>query len=194
MYEQEKRQAKLIYRLPLMLALTGLALLLLQWTLSFSSMEAFQDFVMLLRHNWYILILPAALLLLYLFRAPAKIAFIAAGTSAVLLCIQLFAAFLRSYQDSALAVWFPGNTLLISLRTALQQPTFTSVLQLCTDLVLLSVCASSVFVCMRYASIRQKTALRAAHRQHPTIPKEEENTPTSVQSGDALESTRVSVK
>ena len=70
MNAKERKRAKLMYRFPLLLALTGLVLLLLHWALGFASMDAFGELLPLVRRNWYILVLPGELLLLYHFRAP----------------------------------------------------------------------------------------------------------------------------
>ena len=62
MNAKERKRAKLMYRFPLLLALTGLVLLLLQWALGFASMDAFGELLPLVQRNWYILVLPVALL------------------------------------------------------------------------------------------------------------------------------------
>ena len=61
MNAKERKRAKLMYRFPLLLALTGLVLLLLHWVLGFSSMDAFGELLPLVRRNWYILVLPVVL-------------------------------------------------------------------------------------------------------------------------------------
>ena len=52
MNAKERKRAKLMYRFPLLLALTGLVLLLLHWALGFSSMDAFGELLPLVRRNW----------------------------------------------------------------------------------------------------------------------------------------------
>ena len=121
MNAKERKRAKLMYRFPLLLALTGLVLLLLQWALGFASMDAFGELLPLVQRNWYILVLPVALLLLYLFRAPVAAAYGGAAVGAVLFLIQLVVSFLlrRSGGDAAgLAAWIPGHGLFSSLRRA----------------------------------------------------------------------------
>ena len=169
MNAKERERAKLMYRFPLLLALTGLALLLLHWALGFASMDAFGELLPLARQrNWYILVLPVALLLLYLFRAPVAAAYGGAAVGAVLLLIQLVVSFLlrRSGGDAmGLAAWIPGHGLFSSLQVLAAQVSAASILAFAADLALVLCNASTIFSCMGYVSALRQATERATQRQ-----------------------------
>ncbi len=168
MNAKERKRAKLMYRFPLLLALTGLVLLLLQWALGFASMDAFSELLPLVRRNWYILVLPVALLLLYLFRAPVAAAYCGAAVGAVLFLIQLVVSFLlrRSGGDAVgLAAWIPGHGLFSSLQALAAQVSAARILAFAADLALVLCNASAIFSCMGYISALRQATERAAQRQ-----------------------------
>ena len=169
MNAQERTRAKLMYRCPLLLALTGLVLLLLQWALGFASMDAFGELLPLVQRNWYILVLPVALLLLlYLFRAPVAAAYGGAAVGAVLFLIQLVVSFLlrRSGGDAmGLAAWIPGHGLFSSLQVLAAQVSAASILAFAADLALVLCNASTIFSCMGYVSALRQATERATQRQ-----------------------------
>lgn len=167
MNAKERKRAKLMYRFPLLLALTGLVLLL-QWALGFASMDAFGELLPLVQRNWYILVLPVALLLLYLFRAPVAAAYGGAAVGAVLFLIQLVVSFLlrRSGGDAmGLAAWIPGHGLFSSLQVLAAQVSAASILAFATDLALVLCNASTIFSCMGYVSALRQATERATQRQ-----------------------------
>ena len=168
MNAKERKRAKLMYRFPLLLALTGLVLLLLQWALGFASMDAFGELLPLVQRNWYILVLPVALLLLYLFRAPVAAAYGGAAVGAVLFLIQLVVSFLlrRSGGDAmGLAAWIPGHGLFSSLQVLAAQVSAASILAFAADLALVLCNASTIFSCMGYVSALRQATERATQRQ-----------------------------
>lgn len=168
MNAKERKRAKLMYRFPLLLALTGLVLLLLQWALGFASMDAFGELLPLVQRNWYILVLPVALLLLYLFRAPVAAAYGGAAVGAVLFLIQLVVSFLlrRSGSDAmGLAAWIPGHGLFSSLQALAAQVSAASILAFAADLALVLCNASTIFSCMGYVSALRQATERATQRQ-----------------------------
>lgn len=168
MNAKERKRAKLMYRFPLLLALTGLVLLLLHWVLGFSSMDAFGELLPLVRRNWYILVLPVVLLLLYLFRAPVAAAYGGAAVGAVLFLIQLVVSFLlrRSGGDAVgLAAWIPGHGLFSSLQALAAQVSAASILAFAADLALVLCNASIIFSCMGYVSALRQATERATQRQ-----------------------------
>ena len=114
---KERKRARLMYLFPLMLALTGLALLFFEWALSFEDLNALQDLKFLLQHNWCILLLPIILMILCLIRIPPLGAYIAAGGAAVLFLLQLIVAFLmRNSGADSFAAWIPGNALFAAIQ------------------------------------------------------------------------------
>ncbi|MEI3129442.1 MAG: hypothetical protein V8S89_00755 [Oscillospiraceae bacterium] len=157
-----------MYRFPLLLALTGLVLLLLHWALGFASMDAFGELLPLVWRNWYILVLPVVLLLLYLFRAPVAAAYGGAAVGAVLFLIQLVVSFLlrRSGGDAVgLAAWIPGHGLFSSLQALAAQVSAASILAFAADLALVLCNASTIFSCMGYVSALRQATERATQRQ-----------------------------
>ena len=167
MNAKERKRAKLMYRFPLLLALTGLVLLL-HWALGFASMDAFGELLPLVQRNWYILVLPVALLLLYLFRAPVAAAYGGAAVGAVLFLIQLVVSFLlrRSGGDAmGLAAWIPGHGLFSSLQVLAAQVSAASILAFAADLALVLCNASTIFSCMGYVSALRQATERATQRQ-----------------------------
>ena len=110
----------------------------------------------------------AALLLLYLFRAPVAAAYGGAAVGAVLFLIQLVVSFLlrRSGGDAVgLAAWIPGHGLFSSLQVLAAQVSAASILAFATDLALVLCNASTIFSCMGYVSALRQATERATQRQ-----------------------------
>ena len=91
---KERKRARLMYLLPMMLALTGLALLVLEWAVSFDDLNTLSELLFLLKSNWYIILLPVVLMVFYFIRIQPVGAYIGAGLAALLLLVQLIVAVL----------------------------------------------------------------------------------------------------
>ena len=167
---KERKRARLMYLFPMMLALTGLALLFFEWALSFDDLNALQDLKALLQHNWYILILPVILMILCAIRIPPLGAYIAAGTAALLFLIQLIVAFLLGRSGGAaagLVAWTPGNGLFVAIRSVKDGWTLSGGTALFAHLCLMLTNLSAVFSCLYYVRIKNLSDRRRAQAAQP---------------------------
>lgn len=160
---KERKRARLMYLFPMMLALTGLALLILEWALNFTDLDALLDFKSLLTHNWYILLLPTALLVLYLIRVQPLGAYIGAGIGGVLFLIQLLVAFLLGVGGgtaSGFTALVPGHDLFVCIRTVRAGWTVAAGIGLFANLCLILCNLSAVFSCMYYVRVKNRSDWR----------------------------------
>ena len=165
MTHKEKKRGRLMFLLPLMLALTGLAFLLFNWVLQFSTLDALSDLKQLMQRNWYILLLPLIFLVLYLIKVPPLGAYIGAGVAAVCFLIQLIVAlilFRSGKQADGLVQWVPAHTLLQNVQAAIYSVSLEHVLALLSDLCLLVANLSAVFSCLGYVQVKNESDLRQA--------------------------------
>lgn len=169
---KERKRARLMYLFPLMLALTGLALLFFEWALSFDDLNALQDLKLLLQHNWFILLLPLILMILCAIRVPPLGAYIAAGVAALLFLVQLVVAFLLGRSGGAaagLAAWIPGNALFAAIRSVKDGWTLAGGVQLFAHLCLVLTNLSAVFSCLGYVRVKTLSDRRRSAQRETTV-------------------------
>lgn len=167
---KERKRARLMYLFPLMLALTGLALLFFEWALAFDDLNALQDLKAIFQHNWYILILPLALMILCAVRVPPLGAYIAAGVAALLFLIQLVIAFLLGSSGgnaAGLVALVPGNALFVAIRAIKDGWTLSGGVRLFAHLSLVLSNLSAVFSCMYYVRVKTMSDRRRANLAKP---------------------------
>ncbi len=184
MNRRERRYGRM-FLLPLLLGLTGIALLVLAWVLELhgtgasgaldSALRAssFRDVFLhsgllkslgaVVRPNCVILILPALLLLLYLIRIPPKYARYAVG---LCLAVALFhvavVLYCGKHAPSALCLKVPGYDLLRHLRSARVDKRFINVLPACADGAFLLSSISAVFTSLIYCFVKARSERRNA--------------------------------
>ena len=163
MNRRERRKGRAMYLLPLMLALTGMALLPLEWVLRINDFNSFQDLRQTMVHTLPILIYPVILLGLYVFRVPPKAARVFSLVSLAVTLLHLLVIFLCANRAATgLLVWIPGHTLLASLAALRSAVTAQSVLLFCSDAAMLLCNVCAIPGCLRYAAVKKKSDLRNA--------------------------------
>ena len=164
---KERKRARLMYLFPLMLALTGLALLFFEWALAFDDLNALVDLKQIMQHNWFILILPLILMILCMIRIPPLGAYIASGVAALLFLIQLVVAFLlglRGGSPAGLVAWVPGNELFVAIRAVKDGWTISGGVGLFAHLCLVLTNLSAIFSCMYSVRVKNKSDRRRADK------------------------------
>ena len=162
MDRRERRYGRM-YLLPLLLGLTGMALLVLQWGLRVKGFDEFGTLDADLRRSCVILIYPAILLILYLVRIPPKVARIVAGVSLVLALFHLvIALYCGSHIPTALCLKIPGYGLLANAKTLRTDKSFGNVLLTCSDAAFVLSTVSSIFTCLVYSFVKAHSERRNA--------------------------------
>ncbi len=162
MNRRERRYGRM-YLLPLLLALTGLALLPLEWVLRLEGFDAFGELAQVMRLNWYIVIYPVILMFLYIFRIPPKVARILAYISLALALFQLGVVFCyKSQSPNGFLSWVPGCKLLSHIQALQLRRSAQNILLTCADACFLLCNLSAVFTCLIYADIKAKSDRRNA--------------------------------
>ena len=162
---KERKRARLMYLLPMMLALTGLALLVLEWAVSFDDLNTLSELLFLLKSNWYIILLPVVLMVFYFIRIQPVGAYIGAGLAALLLLVQLIVAVLLGRNGGSatgLVAWVPGHGLFTSIGAARGGWGIGSGLALFANLCLVLSNFSAVFSCLYYVQVKRKSDRRLA--------------------------------
>ncbi len=178
MNRRERRHGRM-FLLPLLLGLSGIALLVLEWVLqlrgsgsgvldaamragSFKEIFGFlKSLGAILRPNLVILVLPLILLVLYLIRIPPKAARIA---SLVLLAAALFHVIVVLYcgghAPNALFRKVPGYGLLAHAKNMRLNKNADSALLTFADAAFVLSTVSSVFTCLIYSLVKARSEER----------------------------------
>ena len=184
MNRRERRYGRM-YLPPLLLGLTGIALLVLAWVLEVQSAGgagaldsalragSFRDVFLhsgllkslgaRVRPSCVILILPAIRLVLYLIRIPPKYARIAAGVSLALALFHLvIALYCGSHTPTPLCLRVPGYGLLANAKTLRTDKSFGNVLLTCSDAAFVLSSVSGIFSCLVYSFVKAHSDRRNA--------------------------------
>ena len=184
MNRRERRRGRM-YLLPLLLGLTGIALLVLEWVLRIQSAggsgaldtalrSGSVDDVFLhggllpsllaaIRPSLPILILPAILLILYLCRIPPKAArFVACGVFLVFLVQLIVIIQCGKHDPGAFALRVPGHSLLVDYRAFRADRTVGNFLPFCAGLCFLLSTFTAVCSCLIYSFVKARSDRRNA--------------------------------
>ena len=184
MNRRERRYGRM-YLPPLLLGLTGIALLVLAWVLELqgagasgaldSAMRAsslrdvflhsglLKSLDAVLRPNLVIFILPAILLVLYLIRIPPKYARFAVGLClAAALLHTVIVLYCGKHTATVFCMKFPGYDLLRHLRSARLDRRFLNVLPACADGAFFLSTVSAVFTTLVYCFVKAHSEKRNA--------------------------------
>lgn len=160
MNRRERRYGRM-YLLPLLLALTGLALLPLEWVLRLSDFDAFGDLSQTVVHNIIILVYPIILMFLFLFRISPKaarvFAFISLGLSLAQLALILYCS---KNPAHGYMLWVPGYMLLPHINALKSDRNAQNILLTASDICFATCNLSSVFTCLIYAAIKTRSEKR----------------------------------
>ena len=184
MNRRERRYGRM-YLLPLLLGLTGIALLVLEWVLQLHGSGAsgpldaalragsFRDVFLhsgllksldaVVRPNLVILIFPLLLLALYLIRIPPKVSRIVIGAA---LLVALFhvavVLYCGKHDPTPLCLKVPGYGLLAHLRSAQVDKRFIKILPASADGAFVLSSVSTVFTCLAYTLAKAHSERRNA--------------------------------
>lgn len=163
MNRRERRRGRTMYLLPLMLALTGLALLPLEWVLRINDFDSFLNLRQMVLQALPAVLYPLVLWGLYLFRVSPKTAKTFSLVSVGLTLAQLIVILLCARKPAAgLAAWIPGHALLRSVSALRGETTAQNVLLVCSDAAMLLTPFSAIFSCLRYAAVKKQSDARNA--------------------------------
>lgn len=162
MNRRERRYGRM-YLLPLLLALTGMSLLVLEWVLRIDGFGDFDELNQALLHCSLSLLYPMVLLFLYVFRISPKTARIVSLVSIVLLLIQLFfVIYCATHQAAGLMAWIPGHMLLRSIKQLQTVDSARNVLLTISDSCFVLSALTSVFTPLLYAYVKTRSDERNA--------------------------------
>ena len=162
MNRRERRYGRM-YLLPLLLALTGPALLVLEWALRLDGFDGFDELRETLLHSSFSLLYPIVLMFSYIFRISPKTARIFSIVSLVLLLTQLFfVIYCATHQATGLMPWIPGHMLLRSIKQLQTVENARNVLLTLSDACFVLSTLSTVFTCLIYAHVKTRSEARNA--------------------------------
>ena len=184
MNRRERRRGRM-FLLPLLLGLTGIALLVLEWVLLLQGADGsgaldaalrvgdvddvflhgglLPSLLSAIRPNLTILILPAILLILYLCRIPPKAARIAACAVFALFLVHLIVVIQCGKHDpSAFALRVPGHDLLIHYRAVKSEKTVRGILLAAADLCFVLSTFTAVCSTLIYSFVKARSDKRNA--------------------------------
>lgn len=162
MNRRERRYGRM-YLLPLLLALTGLSLLPLEWVLRLSSFDAFGDLAQTMLHSCISLFYPLVLMVLFACRISPKSARIVSIVSLALTLVHLILILVcNSKTPQGLLLWVPGRMLVADFHNLQAVKNAQNRLLAYSDLCFLLCNLSSVFTCLIYAAIKTKSDKRNA--------------------------------
>ena len=212
MNRRERRRGRM-YLLPLLLGLTGIALLVLEWVLLLQGADGsgaldaalragdvddvflhgglLPSLLATVRPNLPVFILPAILLILYLCRISPKAARIAACVVLALFLVQLIVVIQCGKHDpTAFARRVPGHDLLVHHRALQAEKTVRNYLPFLADLCFVlstftAVCASLIYSFVKARSDRRNAEFdrRNAYLNRPAQPAQ----PAAVAAPEALD-------
>ena len=180
----ERRRGRM-FLLPLLLGLTGIALLVLEWVLLLQGADGsgaldaalrvgdvddvflhgglLQSLLAAIRPSLPVLILPAILLILYLCRIPPKAARIVAGLVLVLFLVQLVVVIqCGKHAPTDFALRIPGHELLVRYRTVKAEKTVRNLLPFCSDLCFVLSTFTAVLSTLIYSFVKARSDKRNA--------------------------------
>ena len=162
MNRRERRYGRM-YLLPLLLALSGLAVLVLEWVLRLEGFDVFDELKQTLLRNSVSLIYPVVLLFLYVFRISPKTARVFSIVSLVLLLTQLILViYCMTHQAQGLILWIPGHMLLRNIKNLQLLRNARNVLLTFADACFVLSSLSAVFNCLIYAFVKTRSEARNA--------------------------------
>ncbi len=164
----ERRYGRM-YLLPLLLALTGLALLVLEWVLCLEGFGNFEELRLAMGHNILSLLYPIVLMFLFIFRIPPKTARIFSIVSLGLSLVQFILIIIcMNKVPSAFFHWIPGHLFLAHVRALQLVRNAQNVLLTCADACFVISNLSAVFTCLMYAYVKTRSDCRNAEfdRKH----------------------------
>lgn len=162
MNRRERRYGRM-YLLPLLLALTGMSLLVLEWVLRIDGFGDFEELKQTLLHCTLSLLYPTVLLFLYAFRVSPKVAKIFSIVSIVLLLVQLFfVIYCATHQAIGLMAWIPGHMLLRSIKQLQTVENARNILLTLSDSCFVLSTLSTVFTTFLYAYVKTRSDERNA--------------------------------
>lgn len=162
MNRRERRYGRM-YLLPLLLALSAMSLLVLEWVLRLEGFDGFDELRQTMLRSSVSLIYPMVLMGLFVFRIPPKTARIFSIVSLVLLLAQLILViYCKSHQIQGLMVWVPGHMLLRNVENLQILRSAQNVLLTCADACFVLSNLSAVFSCLIYALVKTRSDVRNA--------------------------------
>lgn len=162
MNRRERRYGRM-YLLPLLLALTGLALLPLEWVLRLSGFDAFGDLAQTVIYNCLCVAYPLVLMFLFVFRVPPKVARIFAFVSLALALAQLIVVlYCNKNAPHDLLLWIPGHMLLPHINALKEVKNAQNVLLTASDACFVLSTLSAVGTCLIYAAVKIRSDKRNA--------------------------------
>lgn len=176
MNRRERRLGRL-YLLPLLLGLTGISLLVLEWVLRLEGFDAFGELKGTVVHCLPCLVYPLVLLVLYIAKVSPKVGrvfcFVSLGLTLLLLVLAYTA---REAGPQGGLIWFPGASLFYHRNQLKLFPSFGAKLLFWSDLCFVSGYLSAVFTCTLYAFMKTKSIARneAFDRKHAVLLQQKE--------------------
>ncbi len=162
MNRRERRYGRM-YLLPLLLALTGMALLVLEWVLRAEGFEGFSELKQTMLRSSLSLLYPVVLLFLYVFRIQPKYARIFSIVSLCLSLIQLILIICcMKHPAQGLLSWMPGHGLLYHVSAQQTLQTTENLLLIWSDAAFVLSNLSAVFTCLVYAKVKISSDQRNA--------------------------------
>jgi len=162
MNRRERRYGRM-YLLPLLLALTGLALLVLEWALRLEGFGGFEELDLSIRHNIFSLLYPAVLMFLFIFRIPPKTARIFSIVSLGLSLFQfIIVLYCKENAPKEFMLWIPGHMFLSHVQALQIIRNAQNVLLACSDACFILCNLSAVFTCLIYAYVKTRSESRNA--------------------------------
>ncbi len=162
MNRRERRWGRM-YLLPLLLALTALALLPLEWVLRLEGFDEFDELKYTIIHNAAIVGYPIVLMFLYLFRIPPKTARIFSFVSLGLALLHLGAVIYCAKNPAVpFMAWVPGQSLIAHVQTLKEAKTAQNILLTAADICFLLTNLVAVFTCLIYAAVKTRSDVRNA--------------------------------
>ena len=162
MNRRERRYGRM-HLLPLLLALTGMSLLVLEWVLRIDGFGDFGELNQVLLHCSFSLLFPVVLMFLYVFRISPKLARIFTIVSVVLLLIQLFfVIYCATHQAVGLIAWIPGHMLLRSIKQLQMVKNAGNILLVLSDSCFVLSSLSAVFTTLLYSYVKTRSDERNA--------------------------------
>ena len=162
MNRRERRYGRM-YLLPLLLALTGLALLVLEWVLRMEGFGGFEELDLILRHNILSLLYPVVLMFLFMFRIPPKTARIFSIVSLGLSLVQFILVIVcMNKAPTGFMLWIPGHMFLAHVEALQVVRSAQNVLLTCADACFVLCNLSAVFTCLLYAYVKTRSDCRNA--------------------------------
>ena len=162
MNRRERRYGRM-YLLPLLLGLTGMALLVLEWGLHITGFNEFGELDAAMKRTVVIVAYPLLLMLLYAVRIPPKAARVAALVSlAVALFHVAVVLYCGKHSPTPLCLKVPGYELMGHVKALQANKSARNVLLTCSDAAFVLSSISAVFTCLIYSLVKASSERRNA--------------------------------